>query len=208
MKNKVCLILIITLLMLPINVFAKQNEKVIATLGKCVDGDTAHFIVNNKTIKARFLAIDTPEYSSKEKEKYGDMASQYTCKMLTNAKIIELEYDSGSDKQDKYNRDLVWVFVDKELLQEKLVGIGYAEIKYIYGDYKYTSLLYESQTNAKNNKYGIWSDQKNEFSIENYFNSVFDNQTTSYIAYILSIIALIVSLLATIKKAIKKKKIK
>lgn len=31
------------------------------TLSKCVDGDTAHFYINGKNVKVRFLAIDTPE---------------------------------------------------------------------------------------------------------------------------------------------------
>lgn len=37
-------------------------------LSKCVDGDTARFILNKEEIKARFLAIDTPESVHPTKE--------------------------------------------------------------------------------------------------------------------------------------------
>ena len=121
------------------NVYASKIE---VKLDKCVDGDTAWFILDNETIKTRFLAIDTPEYT-KEIEKYGKEASEYTCTLLTNANKIEIEYDSNSDKLDKYDRHLVWVFVDNKLLQEKLLEKGYANIEYIYGEYKYLDNLYK-----------------------------------------------------------------
>lgn len=151
-----------------------EAKKETVTLSKCVDGDTARFIYNGEEIKARFLAIDTPEtvHPTKEVEAYGKDASEYTCYMLTNATTIEIEYDSGSDKLDKYNRHLVWVFVDGELLQDKLVSIGYADVKYIYGDYTYTDILYASLEKAKNEKVGLWSD-------ENATEEVDDEKSTS-----------------------------
>lgn len=136
------------------------SDEFIVTLDKCVDGDTAWFYYNNEEIKARFLAIDTPE-STTTIEAYGKEASIYTCNELSSASKIELEYDDNSDKEDKYNRQLVWVFVDDELLQNKIVSQGLAEVKYLYGDYKYTSILQDSLVDAKNNKLGMWSDEVN-----------------------------------------------
>lgn len=144
-----------------INTYAKKLE---VTLDKCVDGDTAWFNLDNERIKTRFLAINTPESTNKI-EAYGKEASNYTCNMLTNAKKIEIEYDSNSDKFDKYDRHLVWVFVDDTLLQEKLLEEGLAEIKYIYGDYKYLDELKKVESTAKKNKVGMWSDSKNDYSI-------------------------------------------
>ena len=77
------LFVLITLFIFPISVFAKEE----VTLAKCVDGDTANFNLNGEVIKARFLAIDTPE-STKEKEPYGKEASNYTCETLTKAKYM------------------------------------------------------------------------------------------------------------------------
>ena len=144
-----------------INTYAKKLE---VTLDKCVDGDTAWFNLDNERIKTRFLAINTPESTNKI-EAYGKEASNYTCNMLTNAKKIEIEYDNNSDKFDKYDRHLVWVFVDDTLLQEKLLEEGLAEIKYIYGDYKYLDELKKVESTAKKNKVGMWSDSKNDYSI-------------------------------------------
>ena len=144
-----------------INTYAKKLE---VTLDKCVDGDTAWFNLDNERIKTRFLAINTPESTNKI-EAYGKEASNYTCNMLTNAKKIEIEYDSNSDKFDKYDRHLVWVFVDDNLLQEKLLEEGLAEIKYIYGDYKYLDELKKVESTAKKNKVGMWSDSKDDYSI-------------------------------------------
>lgn len=144
-----------------INTYAKKLE---VTLDKCVDGDTAWFNLDNERIKTRFLAINTPESTNKI-EAYGKEASNYTCNMLTNAKKIEIEYDSNSDKFDKYDRHLVWVFVDDTLLQEKLLEEGLAEIKYIYGDYKYLDEIKKVESTAKKNKVGMWSYSKDDYSI-------------------------------------------
>ena len=56
-----------------------DNDQVNVKLSKCTDGDTAHFIIDGKDTKVRFLAIDTPE-SVKENnivEPFGKEASEY-----------------------------------------------------------------------------------------------------------------------------------
>ena len=137
-------------------VSAKKYE---VTLNDCVDGDTAWFNLNGEKVKFRFLGIDTPEsvHPKKSVELYGKDASEYTCNMLTNATKLEIEYDENSDKMDKYNRHLAWIWVDGILLEQNLISIGYAQVAYIYGDYKYTKDLCLEQEKAIINKEGIWS---------------------------------------------------
>lgn len=165
MKNiKNIIIIISTILFIsPLAVNAKI-EKETVKLVKCVDGDTAQFLINNKKKKTRFLAINTPEsvHPTKEVEPFGKESSSYTCDKLTNAKTIVLEYDENAGKEDKYGRLLAWIFVDGELLQKDLISKGYAEVAYLYGDYKYTEELKEEQTKAQNNKLGIWSTTTNQ----------------------------------------------
>lgn len=176
------------------------EEKVQVSLSKCVDGDTAWFIKDGEEIKTRFLAIDTPESTTKVEE-YGKEASDYTCSLLKGATKIEIEYDSNSDKTDKYNRHLVWVFVDGDLLQEKIIQKGYAEVAYLYGDYKYTNKLEEALEVAKKNKVGMWSEYTE------------DDINYIYIVVIVGIILIICifsnkfrkKLFSKIKKEIKKK---
>lgn len=140
------------------------EAKEIVTLNKCVDGDTAWFNLNGEKIKTRFLAIDTPESTNKI-EKFGKEASEYTCNMLKNAKKIEIEYDENSNKLDKYERHLVWVFVDGKLLQNLIIQEGLGKVDYLYGDYKYTKDLQASELIAKNNNVGMWEDSNNELYI-------------------------------------------
>lgn len=156
MKKKVVFLLIIFLF--PGVVFASGREEV--TFSKCVDGDTAKFIINNKEETVRFLAVDTPEtkHPTKGEEPYGKEASDYTCNRLKEGNKIELEYDDNSTKTDKYNRYLAWIFVDDNLLQAELVKNGLAEVAYLYGDYKYTDLLKDYEQTAIATKVGMHSD--------------------------------------------------
>jgi len=149
-------ILFILLLIINLNVYALEKTEV--KLDKCVDGDTAWLIEGAESLKYRFLAVDTPEtlHPTKDGGVMGENASEYTCNSLKNATKIEIEYDSNSTKTDKYNRELVWIYIDNILLQNKLVENGYARVEYIYGDYKYVSLLKEAEDIAKENNVGIW----------------------------------------------------
>lgn len=156
--RKVLVTASVFLMLSPLSVNAKQET---VTLAKCVDGDTAQFTINKEKKRTRFLAINTPEsvHPTKDVEAYGKDASTYTCEKLTNAKKIVLEYDDAAGETDKYGRVLAWVFVDGELLQQDLIKKGYAEVAYLYGNYKYTSLLQDEEQKAKDKKIGIWSDE-------------------------------------------------
>lgn len=164
MKKK--LVFLILFLLFSNNVYAKEEVKFF----KCVDGDTIKVLIKNKEKTVRLLAVDTPEsvHPKKSVEYYGKEASEYTCNTITNAKKIELEYDSNSDKEDKYGRLLAWVFVDDYLLQDLLIQNSYAEVAYLYGDYKYTSLLQDHQSIAETKNEGIWnSSVREEYNIKN-----------------------------------------
>lgn len=132
------------------------NEIEKVTFSKCSDGDTARFIINGEEKKVRFLAIDTPEVD--KNEPISKEAKEFTCNALKNAKEIYLEYDSNSDKEDKYGRVLAFVYLDNKLLQEELISRGYAKVAYIYGDYEHVSELKELEKQAKDNQLGIWQE--------------------------------------------------
>lgn len=137
-----------------------------ASYVKCIDGDTADLKFGGKVHKVRFLAVDAPEikHGKNMAEPYADDAKLFTCIGLKTANKIEIEYDDNSSKEDKYGRSLVWVFVDGELLQGKLVKKGLAKVAYLYGDYKYTSDLKKYEASAKKKKLNIWSDYKVDYS--------------------------------------------
>ena len=186
MKKKI--ILLISIFFIGINnIYAKETVK----FSDCVDGDTIKVILDNKKYTIRMLAVDTPEsvHPSKGVEYYGKEASEYTCNLVKNAKKLEIEYDDNSDKIDKYDRLLVWVFVDSKLLQKELISNGYAKVAYLYGDYKYTKELENVQELVSAKNIGIWNeDEKNKYNKENNITSEYDdndstNTTTSSTDY-------------------------
>lgn len=166
MKKLLVIILIIISFIVMGFYFININNKIEIELVKCVDGDTAWFNINGNKEKVRFLGVDTPE-STNIKEEYGKEASDYTCDMLNSANNIYIEYDINSDKRDKYDRVLGWIFVDNNNLSELLLSKGYAEVNYIYGDYKYIDKLCLMQKEAYNNRVGIWSINYNQYK-DNY----------------------------------------
>lgn len=158
----------------------KASELIDVSLVKCVDGDTAVFKVDGEEIKFRFLAIDTPEtiHPTKGEEEGGKVASNYTCERLTNAKKLQITYDEKSSKLDKYGRGLAWIYVDGKLLQEDLVEKGYAEVAYIYAKYEFVDHLCEVQSQAKNEKIGIWSSNREEGYCKTKSNKTTSNATS------------------------------
>ena len=153
------LILIISIFLIGINnVYANDEVKYV----NCIDGDTIRVLLNDEEKTVRLLAIDAPEDSPNRVEYYGKEASEYTCNKIKKAKKISLEYDQNSDKYDKYDRVLAWVFIDDKLLEEELVKNGYAKVAYLYNDYKYTSKLKEQEEKAKEKGIGIWNELAKE----------------------------------------------
>ena len=79
-----------------------------------IDGDTSHFEVSKSvdatgTIKARYLAVDTPE-STGQIEEWGKAASRFTKEKLSAATSIIIESDGSDWKFDGNGRYLVWVW--------------------------------------------------------------------------------------------------
>ena len=85
------------------------------TVKTYVDGDTVHFnvpadVMPGGVLKARFLAINTPESTGKIEE-YGKAASNFTKEKLKNAVSIILESDTNEWNADSTGgRYLVWVW--------------------------------------------------------------------------------------------------
>ena len=154
-------ILFVILLFISINVKAETIE---VTYKSCVDGDTAWFTMNEEDIKVRFIGIDAPELEHEKtpSEYYSEEAKDYVCTKLERANKVELEFDSNSDKQDKYDRYLAWIIVDNNLLQKDIVKNGYAKVAYLYDNYKYSDILIKNEEYAKKNNLGIWKDYVNK----------------------------------------------
>lgn len=126
----------------------KETLKQEVTVNMFIDGDTTHFnvpktIVDRGILKARYLAVNTPESTGKIEE-WGKKASAYTRSHLEQKDVsIILETDGDEWAKDSTGeRYLVWVWyktpemstyrnLNLELLQEGLaVGSKAAETRY------------------------------------------------------------------------------
>jgi endonuclease YncB( thermonuclease family) len=96
------------------------------------DGDT--FFVDGKPI--RFLGIDTPEIAEPdvgifEDQPFGRAAAESTRALVLRAAVVEI----ATDGLDRYDRRLAHIFVDGDLVAEKLLAMGLAyETVSHYGD--------------------------------------------------------------------------
>ena len=165
-------VLLVLLLFICVNVKAEAIE---VSYKSCIDGDTAWFTTEDEDIKVRFIGINAPELEHEETkaEYYSEEAKDYVCTKLEKANKIELEFDTNSDKQDKYDRYLAWVFIDDNLFQKDIVRNGYAKVAYLYDDYKYSDILIKNEEIAKKKNLGIWKNYTNK-DVNYYFSKYKD----------------------------------
>lgn len=140
------------------------------TVENFVDGDTVHFnvpktISEDGVLKARFLAVNTPESTGKVEE-YGKTASLYTRGKLEGATSIIIESDDSNWNLDSTGgRYLVWVWyktddsseyscLNVELLQHGLARAS-SSSQNRYGD-----TCTKAIQAAKEAKVGIYSGEK------------------------------------------------
>ena len=149
---------------------ASGTAKQVVTVKNFVDGDTTHFYVpssvsSNGMLKARYLAVNTPESTGKIEE-WGKKASNFTKEKLSGAEEIIVESDNGVWNLDSTGeRHLVWVWykpqgsstfrnLNVELLQN---GLSLASNS---ADNQYGETCMAAIQQAKGNKLHIHSNQK------------------------------------------------
>ena len=92
-----------------------ETAKQEVTVKTFVDGDTTHFyvptsVMSNGVLKARYLAINTPESTGKIEE-WGKKASNFTKEKLSSATSIIVESETGIwDPDSTGDRYLCWVW--------------------------------------------------------------------------------------------------
>lgn len=140
------------------------------TVKTFIDGDTTHFHVPDSLIpggilKARYLAVNTPESTGKIEE-YGKTASLFTREKLSGATSIIVESDDENLNRDSTGgRYLVWVWyrtsdseeyrnLNLELLQNGL-AIASSTANNRYGE-----ICVKALNQAKAQKLAVYSGQK------------------------------------------------
>ena len=127
-----------------------DTVKAEVTVKSFIDGDTTHFFVptsisEDGVLKARFLAVNTPESTGKIEE-WGKKASEFTASKLSSASSIIIESDDGTWNLDSTgSRYLVWIWYrsgedqDYRCLNLELLEEGLA-----------------LPSSSANNRYGSW----------------------------------------------------
>ncbi|MBP3378822.1 MAG: hypothetical protein J6L96_08740 [Clostridia bacterium] len=93
---------------------SSDTLKEVVTVKTFIDGDTTHFyvpesVMEGGVLKARYLAINTPESTGKIEE-YGKAAAAFTKEKLSSAVSIIVESDDGKWNADSTgDRFLAWV---------------------------------------------------------------------------------------------------
>lgn len=149
---------------------SSNTAKTEATVKTYVDGDTTHFYVSSDLVeggvlKARYLAINTPESTGKIEE-YGKKASNFTKEKLSQAVSIIIESDTEEwDIDSTGSRNLVWVWyktsesedyrnLNIEILQNGL-ALANSAANNRYGSYCTAAIA-----QAKEQKLNIYSGEK------------------------------------------------
>lgn len=139
------------------------------TVKMFIDGDTTHFDVpltfdSTGVVKARYLAVNTPESTGKIEE-WGKTASNFTKEKLSQATSIIMESDDDSWNFDGNGRYLVWIWyktedsseyinLNIELLQNGL-GLGSSA-----SDNRYGEIAVAAIAQAKAEKLYVFSNEK------------------------------------------------
>jgi micrococcal nuclease len=132
-----------------------------------VDGDT--FVLENGE-RVRMLGIDTPEKFQSSKldrdversgedkktiQKLGELASEFTTKLINKKKVILVPEPNYEDK-DRYGRLLRYVYLDDgTFVNKKIVEDGYANA---YRRYKISRLdeFIKAENDAREHRRGLW----------------------------------------------------
>ena len=140
------------------------------TVKAFIDGDTTHFnlktpVNGSSVLKARYLAINTPESTGKIEE-YGKTASEFTRTKLSGASSIVIESDTANwDADSTGDRYLVWVWYRNSETEEyrnlniEILQNGLA-IASSSANNRYGSVCMDAITAAKTLKLNVYSGQK------------------------------------------------
>ena len=148
---------------------SSETLKQEVTVKMFIDGDTTHFDVPTSfdptgVVKARFLAVNTPESTGKIEE-WGKTASNFTKEKLSTATSIIIESDDNSWNFDGNGRYLVWIWyktadsdeyrnLNIEILQSGL-GVGSSA-----SDNRYGEIAVAAIAQAKEEKLYVFSGEK------------------------------------------------
>ncbi|MEO0205625.1 MAG: thermonuclease family protein [candidate division WOR-3 bacterium] len=112
-----------------------------------IDGDT---FKTNKGKTVRLLGINAPEMT----DPGGDLAKEFLLNMILN-KSVTLKRDVT--EKDDYGRYLYYVYLNGRFVNEEMVRVGLAEVRFYAPDTLLKKNLLETEKLAIRNRKGLWT---------------------------------------------------
>lgn len=150
----------------------QEGTKWTVTITRVIDGDTVEARFPNGEIDTlRLLGVDTPEttYSRVSPEEFGgipdttagrdhlfnwgEKATGFTSDTI-GGKTVRVEVDPETDRRGSFGRLLVYVYVDGENFNERLLVDGYARL--YESSFSGRSEFEAAEAQAQNNDVGLW----------------------------------------------------
>lgn len=151
----------------------QQGTEWTVTITRVIDGDTVEArFPNGETDTLRLLGVDTPEttlsrVSPEEFEgipettagkdhlyEWGEKASTYATETL-EGETVRIEVDPEADRRGSFGRLLVYIYVDGENFNERLLTEGYARM--YDSSFSKRSAFATAERTARENGVGLWN---------------------------------------------------
>lgn len=137
-----------------------QNSEEGVLVTKVIDGDTIEIESGGQKFKLRYIGIDTPETVDPRRPVgcFGREASSENKRLVEGNKVF-LEKDVS--ETDRFGRLLRYVYLKLDdgsqlFVNDYLVRQGFAYASNYPPDVKYTERLAQAQTEAREQKRGLW----------------------------------------------------
>jgi len=130
---------------------------------RVIDGDTFQIETGERV---RLIGINAPEMS----DIFGQEAKDYLVQLI-EGKDVELRDDKLSNRTDRYNRLLKYVYMNGEDINNKIILNGYA-MAYLKYNFEKKDLYKNSQLRASKDGMGLWNNESSNVatkSKEKYF---------------------------------------
>lgn len=129
-----------------------EGDTTTARVTQVIDGDTIRVEISGNVYSVRYIGINTPERNQNGYAEATDINSE-----LVLGQTVELEKDVS--EVDQYGRLLRYVWVDGQMVNAVLVGLGYAESVVYRPDMLYADDFAEIESYARENGSGLWKYQ-------------------------------------------------
>jgi len=123
-------------------------------VSRVVDGDTVDV---EQGIEVLLYRIRLLGINARDRGEPGYNDAKEKLKELIAGREVFLERDK--DNTDRYGRALRYIIVGSKNLNIELVRLGYAKV-YMHKGLRYERQLLEAEQEARQNKRGIWADNK------------------------------------------------